>query len=96
MSVMLGVSLIHSGNAVTLRQARTRSAATAGWVPNSTPPFLMLGQLMFISSACTPPTSRATRSRPAAHSTYSSKVSPKKLTTMAVSRRARRGALSRA
>jgi hypothetical protein len=50
---------------------------TDGTTPNSTPPLAMLGQETFISSAATP--SRAERRAP--HSTYSSNVSPKKLTT---------------
>jgi hypothetical protein len=94
MSVMFGVSLIHSGILVTLRQAATSWPAIFGSVPNSTPPFLMFGQLMFISRTSTPPTSRPTASRPAAHSTYSSKVSPKKLTTEMPAMRARNGAFS--
>src|SRR5215831_13143362 len=76
MSVQFGVSLTMSGFFVAPRQARTRSLSTTGSTPNSTPPFLMFGHETFISSASTP------SSEPSlpAQSTYSSAVSPKKLT----------------
>ncbi len=79
-SVQLGVSLMMSGSFMTARHCLTSSRNTAGSVPNSTPPFLMLGHDTFISSACTP--SMASSAAPQA--TYSSKVSPKKLTTTLV------------
>ncbi len=80
MLVTFGLSLVISGSVVARRTVETTSAASAGSVPNATPPAFTLGQEMLISSAVIP--SRSASSR-AATSPYSAMVVPQIFTMVA-------------